>query len=215
MKIVIVDYGAGNLRSAAKAFELASRAVGGGSIVVSGDPDAVARADRIVLPGDGAFPDCRHGLSSVQGMDEALHEAVRVKGRPFLGICVGMQMLVDVGEEYHPTIGLGWIPGSCVRVRPSDPRLKVPHMGWNTLRRRREHPLLDGLPLGPDGLHAYFLHGWHVLPAEPADVIADADYGGTVTAVVARDNVAGTQFHPEKSQKLGLGLVENFLRWRP
>lgn len=216
MILAIVDYGAGNLRSAAKAFAVAAARSGVSvDVRVTAEPDVVARADRIVLPGDGAFPDCRRGLAAATGLDAALHEAVRIKGRPFLGICVGMQLLVDVGHEFEPTPGLGWIPGACVRVTPADPRLKVPHMGWNTLRIRKDHALLAGLSLGEQGWHAYFLHSWHVRPADPADVIAEADYGGPVTAIVARGNIAGTQFHPEKSQRLGLGLVENFLGWRP
>lgn len=216
MIVAIIDYGAGNLRSAAKAFEIAGYSLGHPiDVRVTADADVVRHADRIVLPGDGAYADCRAGLASVEGMDDALVEAVRQRGKPFLGICVGMQLLTDVGREYHDTAGLGWIPGECVRIRPNDPRLKVPHMGWNTLRVRRSHVLLDDLALGESGLDAYFLHGYHVLPRDADDVVADADYGGAVTAIVARDNVAGTQFHPEKSQKLGLGLIANFLGWRP
>jgi glutamine amidotransferase len=215
VNVAIVDYGAGNLRSAAKAFEIAGRAVGDVAVVVTLDPDVVARADRVVLPGDGAYADCRSGLAAVPGLDEAITEVARRRGRPFLGICVGMQLLTDRGLEHRVTPGLGWIPGECVPIVPSDPRLKVPHMGWNTLRRTRAHPLLDDLSLGPDGLHAYFLHGYHVHVADPADRIATADYGGEVTAIVARGNILGMQFHPEKSQRLGLALVERFLRWTP
>ncbi|HVV94740.1 MAG TPA: imidazole glycerol phosphate synthase subunit HisH [Hyphomicrobiales bacterium] len=216
MTTAIVDYGAGNLRSAAKAFAAAAAAEGlDAAVDVTADPERVARADRIVLPGDGAFPDCRRGLAAVSGMDEALDEAVRRRGRPFFGICIGMQLLADAGEEYEETAGLGWMAGRVVRLTPADPALKVPHMGWNTLQPRAAHPLLAGLPLGPEGLHAFFLHAYHFVPEHPADVLAVADYGGPATAVVARDNVAGSQFHPEKSQGLGLRLIANFLRWRP
>jgi glutamine amidotransferase len=216
MIVTIVDYGAGNLRSAAKAFALAADRLGGPvEVRVSGAAEDVRAADRVVLPGDGAFADCRRALAATPGMDEALEERVRRDGKPFLGICVGMQLLATTGMEHGPTPGLGWIPGECVRIAPRDPRLKVPHMGWNTLSALRPHPLLDGIELGPDGLHAYFLHGWHMKPAEPADIIAESDYGGPITALVGRGNIAGVQFHPEKSQALGLKLVENFLRWRP
>lgn len=215
MRVALIDYGAGNLRSAAKALETAGRPLAGLEVVLTSDPEVVARADRIVLPGDGAFPDCRRGLAAVNGMDQALDEAVRVKGRPFLGICVGMQLLVDTGHEFEPTAGLGWLPGECVRVTPDDAKLKVPHMGWNTLERAGDHPVLAGLELGPEGWHAYFLHGWHVRARDPAHVLATASYGGPVTAVVGRDTIVGTQFHPEKSQRLGLGLLANFLNWAP
>lgn len=211
MTVAVVDYGAGNLRSVEKALTRA----GANDVVVTADPDVVARADRVVLPGDGAFPDCRAALGHVSGLGEALDEAVRRRGRPFLGICIGMQMLASVGEEFETTDGLGWIPGKVVRIEPGDDRLKVPHMGWNTLETHREHPLTDGLALGSDGLHAYFLHAFHLVPDDPADVIAAAAYGGAVTAVVARDNVAGVQFHPEKSQRLGIAMLSNFLGWRP
>ena len=211
MTTAIVDYGAGNLRSVEKALERA----GARDIRITSDPEAIAGADRSVLPGDGAFPDCRAALGDVSGLGDALHEAVKVRGRPFLGICIGMQMLATEGEEYRPTPGLGWIPGRVVRIEPGEADLKVPHMGWNTLEARRPHPLLDGLALGPQGLHAYFLHAYHLVPDDPADVVATASYGGPVTALVARDNVAGVQFHPEKSQRLGLALLEAFLRWRP
>jgi glutamine amidotransferase len=207
---VLVDYGAGNLRSAAKAIETA-----GARVEISSDPERILAADRIVLPGDGAFPDCRRGLASVDGLDEALDEAVRTKGTPFLGICIGMQLLATEGLEHEGAKGLDWIGGKVVRVEPSDPALKVPHMGWNTLVAKRAHPLLDGIPLGPDGLHAFFLHAFHFVPDNSDDVLATAEYGGPVTAVVARGNIAGTQFHPEKSQKLGLTLIANFLRWKP
>lgn len=216
MSIAIVDYGAGNLRSAAKALERAAREAGlSVPVEVTSAPEAVARAERIVLPGDGAFPDCRRGLAAVPGLTEALEEAVRARGRPFLGICIGMQLMASRGYEYEETEGLGWIPGRVVRIAPSDPALKVPHMGWNTLEKTRHHALLDDIATGPDGLHAYFLHAYHMLPDEPGDVLASAAYGGPVTAIVARANMAGTQFHPEKSQRLGLALLANFLKWRP
>lgn len=216
MRIALIDYGAGNLRSAEKALALAARRLQlEAEIIVTSVPDIVATADRIVLPGDGAFADCRENLLAVSGLDEALNEVVRQRGRPFFGICVGMQLLVDVGREARSTPGLGWIGGECVPIEPTDAALKVPHMGWNTLDPHRPHPLIDGLALGEDGLHAYFLHSYHVRPANERDLIASADYGGPITAIIARDNVAGTQFHPEKSQGLGLGLIANFLRWRP
>jgi len=216
VSVAIVDYGSGNLRSAAKAFERAARDGGGGAeIVVTADPDVVARADRIVLPGVGAFADCRRGLDAVDGMVAALRDAVEVKGRPFLGICVGMQLMATRGLEHETVDGLGWIPGDVVRITPSDPTLKIPHMGWNTLTVRTEHPLLAGIPTGPQGLHAYFVHSYHLAAADPADVVATTDYGGPVTAVVGRGNRVGTQFHPEKSQRLGLALIANFLAWRP
>ena len=215
MSVAIVDYGSGNLRSAAKAFERAARDCGGDEIIVTADPDIVARADRIVLPGVGAFADCRRGLDAVDGMVAALRDAVEVKGRPFLGICVGMQLMATRGLEHETVDGLGWIPGDVVRITPSDPTLKIPHMGWNTLTVRTEHPLLAGIPTGPQGLHAYFVHSYHLAAADPADVVATTDYGGPVTAVVGRGNRVGTQFHPEKSQRLGLALIANFLAWRP
>jgi imidazole glycerol-phosphate synthase subunit HisH len=216
VSVAIVDYGSGNLHSAAKAFERAAHEVGRGeTIVVTQDPDVVARAERVVLPGVGAFADCRRGLDAVGGMVEALEAAVRHKGRPFFGICVGMQLLAERGREYEVTEGLGWIAGEVDRITPSDPGLKIPHMGWNTLNVARSHPLLDGLTFGPQGRHAYFVHSYHLKPAERADLVAEADYGGAVTAIVARDNIVGTQFHPEKSQKLGLALIANFLKWKP
>ena len=216
MSVAIVDYGSGNLHSAAKAFERAARDAGCDQpIIVTSDPRAVAAADRIVLPGVGAFADCRRGLDAVDGMVDALDEAVRQKGRPFFGICVGMQLLAERGREYQVTEGLGWIAGEVDRIVPSDPSLKIPHMGWNTLNVDRSHPLIDGLRLGPQGLHAYFVHSYQFSLADRADLVADADYGGPVTAIVARDNIVGTQFHPEKSQRLGLALIANFLRWKP
>ncbi|KQT61680.1 imidazole glycerol phosphate synthase subunit HisH [Methylobacterium sp. Leaf456] len=215
--VAIIDYGSGNLHSAVKAFERAARDAGEADtrIVLTDAPETVAAADRIVLPGVGAYADCRRGLDSVPGMVEAMTDAVRRKGRPFIGICVGMQLMASRGLEYEETAGLGWIPGDVGPIVPADPALKVPHMGWNTLAVDRAHPLLDGIETGRDGLHAYFVHSFALKPAEPADVVAHAEYGGPVTAMVARDNMAGTQFHPEKSQRLGLALIANFLRWRP
>jgi glutamine amidotransferase len=216
VSVAIVDYGSGNLHSAAKAFERAAHEAGlDQPIVVTRDPQAVASADRVVLPGVGAFADCRRGLDAVDGMVGALEEAVRRRGRPFFGICVGMQLLAERGREYEVTEGLGWIAGEVDRIKPSDASLKIPHMGWNTLNVSRQHKLLEGLALGPQGLHAYFVHSFQLKPSQRADLVADADYGGAVTAVVARDNIVGTQFHPEKSQKLGLALIANFLKWKP
>jgi imidazole glycerol-phosphate synthase subunit HisH len=216
MTVAIIDYGSGNLHSAAKAFERAAREAGHDQpIAVTSDPDKVRAADRVVLPGVGAFADCRRGLDAVDGMVDALNETVRKKARPFLGICVGMQLMAERGREYHVTDGLGWIPGEVDRITPSDPSLKIPHMGWNTLNARASHPLFDGIALGADGLHGYFVHSYHLKTADGSCLVAEADYGGPVTAVVARDNYAGTQFHPEKSQKLGLALIANFLKWKP
>lgn len=216
MSVAIVDYGSGNLHSAAKAFERAAHDSGlDQPIVVTRDPDKVASADRVVLPGVGAFADCRRGLNAVDGMVAALEDAVRKQGRPFFGICVGMQLLAERGREYEVTQGLGWIAGEVDRIKPSDPDLKIPHMGWNTLNVARPHPVLDGLTLGADGLHAYFVHSFALRPAEQTDLVAEAEYGGAVTAIVGRDNIFGTQFHPEKSQKLGLALITNFLKWNP
>jgi glutamine amidotransferase len=216
MTTVIVDYGSGNLHSAAKAFERASRESGGDeTIVVSDDPQTVAAADRVVLPGVGAFADCRRGLDAVPGMIEALETSVRRNGRPFFGICVGMQLMAERGREYEVTEGLGWIPGEVNRIAPSDHSLKIPHMGWNTIEVRKPHPLLEGIALGPQGLHAYFVHSYELKPEQKSDLVADAEYGGPVTAIVGRDNMVGTQFHPEKSQKLGLALIGNFLKWKP
>jgi glutamine amidotransferase len=216
VSVAIVDYGSGNLHSAAKAFERASREAGlNAPIMVTRNPRDVARADRVVLPGVGAFADCKRGLDEIDGMVEALEEAVRRKGRPFFGICVGMQLLAERGREYEVTDGLGWIAGEVDRIAPSDAKLKIPHMGWNTLNIGRAHPLFDGLKLGPEGLHAYFVHSYQLNPAQQSDLVATADYGGAVTAAVGRDNIVGTQFHPEKSQRLGLALITNFLKWKP
>jgi imidazole glycerol-phosphate synthase subunit HisH len=216
MIVAIIDYGSGNLHSAAKAFERAAREEGlGESIAVTRDPEKVARADRVVLPGVGAFADCRRGLDALDGMVEALNESVRERGRPFLGICVGMQLMAERGREYEVTRGLGWIPGDVERIVPTDADLKIPHMGWNTLDARRPHPVLDGIALGPQGLHAYFVHSFQLKPTVRSDLIAEAEYGGPVTAVVGRDSMVGTQFHPEKSQRLGLRLLANFMKWKP
>ncbi len=216
MTTAIVDYGSGNLHSAAKAFERAAREHAlNETILVTSDPAEIARANRIVLPGVGAFADCRRGLDAVSGMVDALDDAVRKGGKPFFGICVGMQLMAERGREYEVTEGLGWIPGEVDRLHPSDPSLKIPHMGWNTLRSLKPHPLLDGIAVGDNGLHAYFVHSYQLRTADRADLIAEAEYGGPVTAIVGRDNMVGTQFHPEKSQKLGLALIANFLKWKP
>jgi len=214
--VAIVDYGSGNLHSAAKAFERAARDhKHEQTILVTRDPEAVRRADRVVLPGVGAFADCRRGLGAIDGMVEALEESVRRRGRPFLGICVGMQLMAERGREYEVADGLGWIPGEVDRIAPRDPSLKIPHMGWNTLLEVKAHPLIAGIALGPEGLHGYFVHSYHLNVADRADLVANADYGGPITAIVARDSYAGTQFHPEKSQRLGLRLIANFLEWAP
>jgi glutamine amidotransferase len=213
--VTIIDYGSGNLRSAAKAFERAAREHGTGhEIIVTDDVDAVRHADRIVLPGVGAFADCRAGLDAVTGMVEALEERVIKGGVPFLGICVGMQLMATEGREKAITRGLGWIPGAVVRIAPEG-GLKVPHMGWNTLTIERPHPVLSGIPDGKDGLHAYFVHSYHLATDSPDTLVASTDYGQKLTAIVGRDNMVGTQFHPEKSQTLGLALIGNFLRWKP
>ncbi|MCK9918352.1 imidazole glycerol phosphate synthase subunit HisH [Microbacteriaceae bacterium K1510] len=216
MTVAIVDYGSGNLHSAAKAFERATRDSGHAQpITVTSDPAVVSKADRVVLPGVGAFADCRSGLDAIPGMVEALNETVLQRGRPFFGICVGMQLMAERGREYQVTPGLGWIAGEVDRIAPSDANLKIPHMGWNTLNMLKPHPLLDDIPLGPDGLHAYFVHSYQLNAAKRDDLVAQADYGGPLTAIVGRDNMVGTQFHPEKSQKLGLRLIANFLKWTP
>ena len=216
MTVAIVDYGSGNLHSAAKAFERAARESGHDQpIVVTSDPDLVVRADRIVLPGVGAFADCRRGLDAITGMVEALNARVRQQGRPFLGICVGMQLMAERGREFEVTQGLGWIAGEVDRIMPSDPALKIPHMGWNTLNVAKSHPLLRDIAVGAEGLHAYFVHSYHLNVAERRDLVAEAEYGGAVTAIVGRDTMVGTQFHPEKSQRLGLKLIANFLDWKP
>lgn len=213
MSVAIVDYGSGNLHSAAKAFERAARESGHDQpILVTSDPAQVASADRVVLPGVGAFADCRRGLDEIPGMIDALEQNVRQRGRPFFGICVGMQLMSEVGLELGSTPGFGWIAGRVERIRPLDPGLKMPHMGWNQLDFARPHPVFAGIE---PGAHAYFCHSFHMACDEPGDLLATADYGGPVTAAVARANRVATQFHPEKSQVLGLTLLANFLKWRP
>jgi len=216
MRVAIIDYGSGNLRSATKAFERAAHEAGlAATIELTADAERVRGADRIVLPGVGAYADCAAGLHAVAGMWEAVEEVAIAKGRPFLGICVGMQLMSERGLEKTVTRGLGWIAGDVKEIHPSDPALKIPQIGWNTIELARPHPLFSGIETGPKGLHAYFVHSYHLEAKHPADIVAMADYGGAVTAAVARDNVAGTQFHPEKSQALGLALITNFLKWRP
>ncbi|MCO6363239.1 imidazole glycerol phosphate synthase subunit HisH [Paracoccus marcusii] len=209
MRVALVDYDSGNLHSAEKAFQLMGRDAGA-EVVVTSDPEVAARADRIVLPGDGAFPACRTALGEVDGMAEAIQDAVITRGVPFMGICVGMQMLATTGHEYRETPGLDWIGGEIRAI--AAPGLKVPHMGWNDLVIDRPHPVLEGIATGD---HAYFVHSWQFQVADPAHLLAHVDYGGPVTAVVGRDNIVGTQFHPEKSQAVGLRLIANFLRWNP
>ena len=208
--VALIDYGSGNLASAAKA--LARAANGKSEIVTTADPQAVKDAERIVLPGVGAFADCMKGLSSVPGMVEALREKVVKDGAPFLGICVGMQLLATVGVEFGRHPGLGWIAGEVVKIAPKDPNLKIPHMGWNELNILAKHPLLKGIE---SGAHVYFVHSYQLKPALPEDLIATTDYGGPLTAMVGNENIAGTQFHPEKSQATGLKLLENFIGWHP
>lgn len=216
MTVAIVDYGSGNLHSAHKAFERAAREAGlQREVMVTSNPEVVAAAEHIVLPGVGAFADCRRGLDGVSGMVEALEEAVQRRGRPFLGICVGMQLMAARGLEYEITPGLNWIPGDVAAIQSADPSLKIPHMGWNNLRRLRPHALLDDIEIGERGLHAYFVHSFQLFPTVDDDIVATADYGGPITAIVGRDNMVGVQFHPEKSQTLGLALISNFLKWRP
>lgn len=216
MTTAIIDYGSGNLHSAQKAFERAAREQGvTDAITVTSDPDVIRRAERIVLPGVGAFADCRAGLQALPGLDAALREAVIERGRPFLGICVGMQLMATRGLEHGESAGLNWIGGDVIAIKPTDPALKIPHMGWNTLDLARPHPVFDDVATGPSGLHAYFVHSFHFAPADPAHVLARTDYGAPLTAAVARDNLVGVQFHPEKSQRLGLALIANYLRWRP
>jgi len=213
MITALIDYGSGNLRSAAKAFERASREAGlAAAIRVTSDAKEVAAADRIVLPGVGAFADCKRGLLAVPGMRDALEEAVIGKARPFLGICVGMQLMATRGLEFTVTEGLGWIPGEVVAITPKDKSLKIPHMGWNNLQILNPHKMLDGIK---NGDHAYFVHSYRFAAAAKADVWASVDYGGPITAAIGRDNLFGVQFHPEKSQATGLKLISNFLRWKP
>ena len=216
MRVAIIDYGSGNLRSATRAFERAAREAGiAAEIDLTAEAGRVRSADRIVLPGVGAYADCAAGLRAVPGMWEAVGEAAVSRARPFLGICVGMQLMSQRGLEKTVTHGFGWIGGDVVEIAPSDPSLKIPQIGWNTLDLKRPHPLFDGIRTGPDGLHAYFVHSYHLAATRPQEVLAVTDYGGPVTAAVARDNLAGVQFHPEKSQALGLALIANFLRWKP
>ena len=216
MRVAIIDYGSGNLRSATKAFERASRESGGdATIELTADAERVRTADRIVLPGVGAYADCAAGLHAVPGMWEAIEESTLRGGRPFLGICVGMQLMSQRGLEKTTTRGFGWIEGDVMEIEPADPSLKIPQIGWNTIHVKHPHPVFDGIPTGDHGLHAYFVHSYHLVATDPDQVLATTDYGGEVTAAVARDNTIGTQFHPEKSQALGLALIANFLRWKP
>ncbi|MGH6855605.1 MAG: imidazole glycerol phosphate synthase subunit HisH [Aestuariivirga sp.] len=216
MSVAIIDYGSGNLHSVAKAFERAASEAGlAADIRVTADPDIAARAERIVLPGVGAFKDCRDGLRAIPGMWDTLDRQVVSRAKPLLGICVGAQLMASRGLEHDVTQGFGWIEGEVKRIAPADQTLKIPHMGWNTLNLVKPHPLLAGLPLGDNGLHAYFVHSYHLEAADGADVIATTPYGMAITAMVGRGNIAGTQFHPEKSQTLGLALIANFLKWRP
>jgi glutamine amidotransferase len=212
MLTVLVDYDSGNLHSAEKAFQRMASEGGHGEVLVSSRPEDVARADRIVLPGDGAFPACRAALGARGGLFEAISEAVTLRARPFLGICVGMQMMATWGREYADTAGFGWVAGEVVRITPADASLKVPHMGWNDLILDRPHPVLAGIATGD---HAYFVHSYHLRVADPAHRLAHADYAGEITAIIGRENMVGTQFHPEKSQAAGLRLIANFLGWRP
>jgi glutamine amidotransferase len=213
MTVAIVDYGSGNLRSAAKAFERAAREAGAlERVLVTSSPREVAEADRIVLPGVGAFADCRAGLYGVPGMVEVLQREVIERTKPFLGICVGMQLMATRGVEYGVHAGLDWIAGDVVRIEPGRDHLKIPHMGWNELRELKAHPLLEGIV---ERDHAYFVHSFQLKASRPETVLAVVDYGGPITAMVGRDNLAGTQFHPEKSQATGLRLIANFLRWKP
>lgn len=212
MLTVLVDYDSGNLHSAEKAFQRMALEVDSGDILVTSRPEDVARADRIVLPGDGAFPACRRALGAYGGLFEAISDAVRLKGRPFMGICVGMQMLATWGREYEDTPGFDWIGGEVTRITPANPALKVPHMGWNDLVIDHPHPLLDGVQTGD---HAYFVHSYAMRVANPAERLAHVDYAGDVTAIIGAGNIVGTQFHPEKSQATGLRLIANFLRWKP
>ena len=213
MRVAIIDYGSGNLCSAAKAFERAAAESGiAAAIAVTSEPDEVAAADRVVLPGVGAFADCRRGLAAVPGLEDAVTEAVIGRSRPFLGICVGMQLMASRGREFETVEGLGWIEGEVVPIKPDDPELRIPHMGWNELEPRAAHPVLEGLPAGT---HTYYVHSYELRPASARDLIATAQYGGAITAAIGRDNLFGTQFHPEKSQAAGLRLIANFLGWRP
>lgn len=208
----LVDYDSGNLHSAAKAFERMAAETNAGHVVVTSDPNVVAKADRIVLPGDGAYPSCKRALAEYSGLFEAIEQVVMTYGRPFMGICVGMQMMATVSREYQDTDGFDWVSGEIVKVAPKDPALKVPHMGWNDLVIDNPHPVLDGIT---NGDHAYFVHSYHMKVANPAHRLAHVDYSGDVTAIIGRDNMIGMQFHPEKSQSAGLKMIGNFLNWTP
>jgi len=213
MKVVVIDYGSGNLRSCAKAFERAGVEHRiNADIIVSSNPEDVLSADRIVLPGVGAFADCRTGLDAIPGLVDAMNEAVIIKSKPFFGICVGMQLMADVGREFGDTNGLGWVGGEVVAMKPTDANLKIPHMGWNDLKIKNPHPLVANLP---DGGHVYFVHSYQFVVSDEKHTVAEIDYGGRVAAIIAKDNMVGTQFHPEKSQKIGLGIIANFLSWNP
>ena len=216
MTIAVIDYGSGNLHSAAKAFERAAHSFGDApKVVITRDPETVYRADRIVLPGVGAFDDCRKGIDALDGMVEALSEAVRKKARPLFGICVGMQLFATRGREHVVTEGFNWVAGDVEKISPRDENLKIPHIGWNTLEVLRDHPVLERLELGANGHHGYVVHSYPLNAADETDVLARADYGGPVTAIVTKDTAVGTQFHPEKSQRFGLALISNFLKWKP
>lgn len=212
MLTAIIDYESGNLHSAHKAFERMANETGSGDIIVTDDADIVARADRIVLPGDGAFPACMSALKGHSGLYAAMIEAVETRGRPFMGICVGMQLMATWGREYEDTKGIDWIAGEVVKITPADPALKVPHMGWNDLVIDAEHPVFEGILTGD---HAYFVHSYHMTVADPTQRLAHVDYAGDVTAMIGRDNMIGLQFHPEKSQAAGLRMIGNFLKWKP
>lgn len=212
MLTAIIDYESGNLHSAHKAFERMAREADAGEVIVTADADVIAGADRIVLPGDGAFPACMAALKGRSGIYAAMIDAVEQKGRPFLGICVGMQLMATWGREYEDTAGLDWIAGEVTRITPADPALKVPHMGWNDLVLDAPHPVFDGVKTGD---HTYFVHSYHMAVSDPAQRLAHVDYASEVTAVIGRDNMIGMQFHPEKSQATGLRMITNFLRWKP
>lgn len=214
MRVAIIDYGSGNLRSVVKAFERAAQGTGG-EIVLTDKAEDVRKADRIVLPGVGAYADCQAGLQAVDGMVDAINEVALREGRPFMGICVGMQLMSSRGLEKSVTQGLGWIVGDVTLMTPQDKTLKIPQIGWNTLEVERPHALFNGIPTGANGLHAYFVHSYHMVCEKPDQLLATTEYGGRVSAAVIRDNLFGTQFHPEKSQRLGLALIANFLEWKP
>jgi glutamine amidotransferase len=212
MLTAIIDYESGNLHSAHKAFERMARETDAGDVVVTSDADVVARADRLVLPGDGAFPACMAALKGTSGLYDAMVEAATTHARPFLGICVGMQLMARMGHEYADTQGLGWIDGAVHKITPADETLKVPHMGWNDLVIEQPHPVFEGIETGD---HAYFVHSYHMVMSNTSQRLAHVDYAGDVTAIVGRDTMLGMQFHPEKSQTTGLRMIANFLKWRP